>query len=121
MILCVSTGRWGSVLEEPEEVSGEVALDAAVGFAAGLVFLGASFDRSASCRRCPNALDKAVERGPRSSYLGRGMPQSQRPVNTLIPVTPPPACLNMVKVPLIKPSCKRAVPSTAISVLGRNK
>ena len=36
MLLCLSTGRWGSVLEEPVEAAGEVALQAAGRFVASL-------------------------------------------------------------------------------------
>src|SRR5439155_43685 len=43
MLLCLSSSDW-RVLEEPVEVAGEVALEAAVCFASGLAFLEASFD-----------------------------------------------------------------------------
>src|SRR2546430_12280198 len=44
MLLCLSSRRWRSVFEEPVELAGEVALEAAGCFASCLAFLEASFD-----------------------------------------------------------------------------
>ena len=44
MLLCLSSRQRRSVFEEAVEAAGEVALEAAAGFAAALAFLGASFD-----------------------------------------------------------------------------
>ena len=44
MLLCLSSGQWRSVFEESVEAAGEVALEAAVGFASCLAFLDASLD-----------------------------------------------------------------------------
>src|SRR3954451_10822639 len=44
MLLCLSSRRWRSVLEEPVEVAGEVAFEAAVGLAAGFAFADPAFD-----------------------------------------------------------------------------
>ena len=44
MLLCLSSWSVAAVLEEPVEVAGEVALEAAGGFAAGFAFAGAPFD-----------------------------------------------------------------------------
>ena len=43
MLRCLSSRHW-RVLEEPEEVAGEVALEAAGCFAAALAFLDATLD-----------------------------------------------------------------------------
>jgi hypothetical protein len=44
MLLCLSSVRWRSVLEESEESAGEVAFEAADGLAAGLAFADPAFD-----------------------------------------------------------------------------
>src|SRR6059036_3669732 len=44
MLLCLSSGQWGSVFEEAAEAAGEVALEAAVCLASCLAFLDASLD-----------------------------------------------------------------------------
>ena len=44
MLLCLSSGGSRSVFEEPVEVAGEVALEAAGSFATALPFLAAAFD-----------------------------------------------------------------------------
>jgi hypothetical protein len=44
MLLCLSSVGWRSVLEEPVEAAGEVAFEAAVGFAACFAFADPVFD-----------------------------------------------------------------------------
>jgi hypothetical protein len=44
MLLCLSSRQWRSVFEEPVEVAGEVALEAAGCFAVALAFLDATVD-----------------------------------------------------------------------------
>ncbi len=44
MLLCLSSRQWRSVFEESVEVAGEVAFEAAVGFASGLALLEVSLD-----------------------------------------------------------------------------
>jgi hypothetical protein len=58
MLLCLSSVRWGSVLEESEEAAGEVALEAAVCFAPGLAFAEASFGVSVGGGMDPSAGDE---------------------------------------------------------------
>jgi len=44
MLLCFSTGQWGSVLEQSVEPACEVALETAVGLTAGLAFAYSPLD-----------------------------------------------------------------------------
>jgi len=64
MLLCLSSVRWGSVLEEPVEAAGEVAFEAAVCFAAGLAFADAPFDVGDRGGVCAASGDEDLLQGP---------------------------------------------------------
>src|SRR5689334_20202021 len=58
MLLCLSSCDRRSVFEKAVEVAGEVALEAAVCFAAGFAFVDASFDVGPCRRVCAFACDE---------------------------------------------------------------
>jgi hypothetical protein len=63
MLLCLSSVRWRSVLEESEEGAGEVAFEAAVRFAPCFAFADAAFDVGGRGRMDPSAGDEDLVQG----------------------------------------------------------